>query len=262
MSRIFTFGCSFTQWNWPSWADIIAHELKLPYQNWGIPGLGNVGIQARLIECDLRNKFNKDDLVFVVWSSWTREDRFDVRKTLLTHASWNGTGDILHSYDKKFIDNYWSMNNDIMKNSTAIISANKMFDIKFNGHISTPIASSYDDLNLGFSDHEKEIALFYEPHIPNDGEYQENKKHPCRYNKINDSHPDILAHLDYVREFIVPKLGITLSKSTVDFFEEMHYTLFEFIENNMNTTDGIDYRLKIPTVLTQFNWSNDKLEGF
>jgi hypothetical protein len=262
MSRLFTFGCSFTNWPWPTWADIIAYDLAIPHHNWGIPGLGNVGIHSRLIECDLRNTFTKDDIILVVWSSWSREDRYDVKKTVCTRPSWSSTGDILNSYDNNFIKNYWSINNDVMKNSTAIISANKMFDIKFNGNISTPLINLHNDAALSFSENEKEIALFFEPHIPSDGEFQQPKKHPCRYTKINESHPDILSHLDYVNEFICPKLGRTLNEKTVDFFTEMHYTLLDFTENTMDTSDGGAYQPKISGVFKKFNWKCADIKGF
>lgn len=271
MSRLFTFGCSFTFWPWPTWADIIAHDLEIPYYNWGMSGLGNVAIQSRMLECDLRNNFTKDDIILVVWSSWTREDRYDVEASRFGRPSWTCHGDILLSYDKKFIANHWSINNDIVKNSTAIISANRMVDIKFNGHISEPITNPDCGETLYFGDHEKTIASLYEPHIPHDGSYQEGPylvgghkpvKHPCRYTKTRDVHPDILSHLDYVREFIAPKLGRQLSKKTIDYFTEMHYGLLDFTENVMDTSDGIDYRAKIPAVLEQFNWTNKNLEGF
>lgn len=262
MSRLFTFGCSFTHWNWPTWADIVAYDLEIPHYNWALPGLGNVGIHSRMLECDLRNQLADDDIVLVVWSSWTREDRYGVKQSSLDGAQWSCTGDILHSYNNYFVDNYWSMNNDLVKNSTAIISTNKMFDIKFNGHIVTPLTSLYDNSALSFNSDEKDIALFYESYIPNDGEYQENGKHRCKYSKTNDSHPDILSHLNYVQEFVAPKLGRSLNKKTVDFFSEMHYALFDFTENIMDITDGVDYRKKIPTVLANFSWKDTKYEGF
>ena len=262
MSRLFTFGCSFTMWPWPTWADIIAHDLAIPFYNWGMPGLGNVAIQHRMLECDLKNKITKDDIAIVVWSSWTREDRYDVKESMYPRPSWTGTGDILHTYDKKFVNNYWSMNNDLVKNSTAIISANRMFDIKFNGHIDEPLINLYNDKKLNFTDHEKEIALLYESHIPNDGEYDEGGKHPCRYTKTNDCHPDILAHLDYVNEFIAPKLGKQLSKTTVDYFTEMHYSLYEYTENIMDTSDGLDYRWKIHAEFEKHNWKQQDYRGF
>ncbi len=74
-NRIFTFGCSYTSFMWPTWADIIADDLCLPLQNWGIAGIGNVAIVSRMLECDLKNKFTDSDLILVNWSSWHREDR-------------------------------------------------------------------------------------------------------------------------------------------------------------------------------------------
>ena len=266
VSRLFTFGCSFTHWPWPTWADIIAYELAILHENWGIPGIGNVGIQSRLIECDLRNTFTKDDIILIVWSSWTREDRYDVAKSRFTDFRWSVTGDVLHTYDKEFVDNYWSINNDLMKNSTAIISANKMFDIKFNGHISTPLVSLHNDASLSFSENEKEVALFFEPHVPNDGEYQQITKHKCRYTNINDCHPDILSHLDYVQEYLAPKLGRTLNEKTVDFFTGMHYHLVDFTKNfvNFRQTEKTHWAKLAPTVLEAYGWTNarQKLRGF
>jgi hypothetical protein len=270
MSRLFTFGCSFTSWPWPTWADIIAYDLAIPHENWGLAGLGNVGIHARLIECDMRNAFTQDDIILVVWSSWSREDRYNVTKSR-HNLGWSMTGDVLHSYDKEFIDSYWSINNDLMKNSTAIISANKMFDVRFNGHMSTPLVNLHTDASLSFSENEKEVALFFEPHIPNDGEYQQNTKHKCRYTNINDCHPDILSHLDYVQEYLAPKLGRTLNEKTVDFFIGMHYHLVDFTNNFVNSqqkftnaTPSTHWAKLAPTVLEAYGWTNarQKLRGF
>ena len=104
--------------------------------------------------------------------------------------------------------------------------------------------------------------MFFEPHIPNDGQYQQPKKHPCRYTKTRDSHPDILSHLDYVNEFICSKLGRTLNEKTVDFFTEMHYTLLDFTENTMDTSDDGAYQPKISGVLEKFNWKCADIKGF
>lgn len=257
MSRLFTFGCSFTHWPWPTWADIIAHDLAIPYYNWGIPGLGNIAIQHRLTECDLRNSFNKDDIILVVWSTWTREDRYNVKRADSGGSGWNATGDVLHSYDTQFIDNYWSINNDLIKNSTAIISANKMFDIKFNGHIYTPLIDASDDASLYFTEHEKTIANFYQPHIPNDGVY--NPKHSSY---SIDTHPSILAHLKYVREVIEPKLGKPLRTTTIDYFTEMHNTVDDFAKS-IDTSDNVDSKLKILSLLTdKFNWKTNDYNDY
>jgi hypothetical protein len=73
MKRLFVFGCSFTKYSWPTWADMLGVEFE-QYENWGMPGLGNRAIAERIAECHVKNKFNKDDIVIVQWSSHIRHD--------------------------------------------------------------------------------------------------------------------------------------------------------------------------------------------
>ena len=73
--RFFAFGCSFTDFHWPTWADIIGREIPY-YENWGKAGGGNQFIFNSFIECDAKYNFNKDDLVVIMWSSIEREDRY------------------------------------------------------------------------------------------------------------------------------------------------------------------------------------------
>ena len=73
--RFFAFGCSFTHYLWPTWADIIGQNIPY-YENWGMGGAGNQFIFNSIIECNRRNRFNEDDLVIVMWTSCSREDRY------------------------------------------------------------------------------------------------------------------------------------------------------------------------------------------
>ena len=73
MSRLFVFGCSFTNYEWPTWADLLGLEFD-EYQNWGIPGIGNRAIAERLAECHARNTIEKNDVVIIQWSSHIRHD--------------------------------------------------------------------------------------------------------------------------------------------------------------------------------------------
>lgn len=75
MARLFTFGCSFTHWSWPTWADILGREFK-EYENWGQRGAGNVFIFHSLIECHKKRALGKGDKVVIMWSSYFREDRY------------------------------------------------------------------------------------------------------------------------------------------------------------------------------------------
>lgn len=73
--RLFTFGCSFTKYYWPTWADILAQDFD-KFENWGQIGAGNHFIFNSLIECNQRNNLTPTDTVVVMWSSIVREDRY------------------------------------------------------------------------------------------------------------------------------------------------------------------------------------------
>ena len=54
MSRLFTFGCSFTSYHWPTWADILGREYDY-FENWGRSGGSNQFIFNSLIEAKRLN---------------------------------------------------------------------------------------------------------------------------------------------------------------------------------------------------------------
>lgn len=73
--RLFTFGCSFTQYKWPTWADILGQQFN-HYENWGRVGAGNQFIFNSLIECQLKNQLTQTDTVGIMWTNVAREDRY------------------------------------------------------------------------------------------------------------------------------------------------------------------------------------------
>lgn len=73
--RFFSFGCSFTNYKWPTWADIIGHDVPI-YQNWGREGAGNHFIFNSIVEANAKDKFTHNDLVIVMWTHKEREDRY------------------------------------------------------------------------------------------------------------------------------------------------------------------------------------------
>jgi hypothetical protein len=75
MKRLFTFGCSFTNYRWSTWADCLAPEFDY-FENWGQSGAGNHYIFNSVMEADQRHKFGTDDTVVVCWTSIEREDRY------------------------------------------------------------------------------------------------------------------------------------------------------------------------------------------
>ena len=97
--RLFTFGCSFTQYIWPTWADILSKEFSF-YENWGKRGAGNVYIANTVAQSVILNKINKDDTVIIMWTNMMREDRYI--------TDWVCQGNIYTQsvYDEDFIKKY------------------------------------------------------------------------------------------------------------------------------------------------------------
>jgi hypothetical protein len=75
-TRFFAFGCSFTKYHWPTWADLIGIEYNNAYYNYGQRGAGNMFIFNAVIEANQKHNFTKDDLIIVQWSSLSRNDYY------------------------------------------------------------------------------------------------------------------------------------------------------------------------------------------
>jgi hypothetical protein len=111
MSRLFTFGCSFTNWNWPTWADLLAEGYDY-YENWGFAGLGNRAIAERVAEAFVTNNFNENDTVIIQWSSHLRNDYAKTRSVDVTGGMWQTKGSVVsptnqHLYNEAWFRNFW-----------------------------------------------------------------------------------------------------------------------------------------------------------
>jgi hypothetical protein len=118
-NRLFTFGCSFTSFYWPTWADILGREFD-QFENWGRFGAGNAFMLYSLMECNKRNQLTKDDTVIIMWSSIDREDRWINGDWQLQGGVFNGHEPYTGDYAEKFADPTGFLIRDL-----AIISAVK-----------------------------------------------------------------------------------------------------------------------------------------
>lgn len=98
--RLFTFGCSFTQYFWPTWADIMGREFD-QHINEGKVGAGNLYIFIRLITAIQQAKINKGDTVAIMWTNVVREDRF-------VNGEWHTHGHLYNQdyYPADFVKKY------------------------------------------------------------------------------------------------------------------------------------------------------------
>lgn len=224
MQRLFVFGCSFTNYMWPTWADIVAYDLGIPYFNYGLPGLGNVGISHRIIEADIKHTFTNDDIIMIFWTSWCREDR-------ISQGNWAANGSIFSKGNPlypKFLRNYWDYGNDIVKNSTAIISTHKIYknNIKWQGSAFPFFYLEADDFPIGENDHKlKRLYKRQLPDIPLVNTILTDETQP--YRSFEDAHPDVKFYLNMVDSNI-----IKLKKTTITRFTEFQITIEKELEKH------------------------------
>jgi hypothetical protein len=110
--RLFTFGCSFTNYNWPTWADLLGLEYGACHYNWGYAGLGNRAIAERLAECHARMGISNKDTVIIQWTSPLRHDYMRTNIHKLEGTYWATHGSIFSKensrvFDYKWINTFW-----------------------------------------------------------------------------------------------------------------------------------------------------------
>lgn len=103
VKRVFTFGCSFTEYHWMTWPEVIAFDLNVPLYNFAKSGAGNQYIANKLTQAHAKYKITKDDLVIVSWTNVCREDRW-VRNQWITPGNIFSQGEYDDKFLAKFVD--------------------------------------------------------------------------------------------------------------------------------------------------------------
>lgn len=206
MTRIFNFGCSFTKYYYPTWADIYENEVDLEIYNFGRAGAGNYYIFTKILEADIIYQFNSNDIINIIWTTWLREDKF-------VNDEWQTFGNIFNTggfYDKKYLTKYWSTGDAIIKNSNCILLINKLYKdtILFQSNISllSTIGNEtpYEENKLyDLLDKENKLLNLYLPEIKKiqfeipsimESDLYEGYKY--------DDHPTILSHIEILKQVL------------------------------------------------------------
>ncbi len=127
--RLFTFGCSYTRYYWPTWASILGREYEY-FENWGQPGIGNRAILEKLTECIMNNELTSNDTIIIQWSDF---HRFDVHMPMPSlPEGWAQGGNMLlaEDFSKSWISSVWNEKSYIMHSlnfiSLAIMVLNSL----------------------------------------------------------------------------------------------------------------------------------------
>lgn len=228
MSRLFTLGCSFTQyWRWPTWADALGREFD-NFENWGLCGAGNSYILWSLIECNQRNKLGKDDEVWIMWTNTSREDRYvNGRWVEGGNVYWSAGSELPAEYVKKFADERGYLIRD-MANIAAAKQLLEHWGCKYRFLSMVPLHKTNEEVDLGYNpgterNTDLDVREFYadvlsiiEPSVLEtifNGDWNSRPGITCNFDsRKRDFHPTPSEHIEYL-EKVAPG---RISQSTVE----------------------------------------------
>lgn len=233
MKRLFTFGCSFTQYGWPTWADILGRQFD-HFENWGQSGAGNLFVACAVSECDVKNNLQANDTVVIMWSSTNREDRYhdnhwDTRGNVFSNSDLFG-----QSWIRKFADPRGYILRDLaMINLVSGFLKSKqvphyfltMQDLQSLETRRDEVVSDPDCGDVFW--HYKPVVDLLRPSVhqvifnydynsrpssivPRQAQWNATQKSAFRFNANNirqDSHPSPLEHLEYLDQ-VLPEISI------------------------------------------------------
>lgn len=233
--RLFAFGCSFTDYHWPTWANILSQEIP-DTKIFGKSGAGNFFIYQSLIEANIRYNITKDDLVMIMFSNVTREDRF-----IYDRGGWITPGNLFHQseYDEHFMKTSFCHHGYLMRDLNLIYGCKTLLDsigcdhelmsiVPFESLKSDGLMMQGVDYLLDF--HKDTLSQIkpsvFETVFKNDWNTRlpRPKYKVCwTTEKYVDNHPTPLEHFEYLK-LTFP--DTTFAQSTIDYVNNHDQTVF------------------------------------
>ena len=189
MPRQFFFGCSFTAYRYPTWADILVKNSDIESYNYGIAGASNETIAKTVTFADCKHNFTEDDEIYIMWTHWWR-------KNIATReGAWGFLGNAFCcGYPRSFVRRTVNYTDLSITNATAIILTNKAYTIKKNLHWK-PLGDFEGGEYYFPSDGETDTIKYAISFIPEDDILPPYDDNVDIYWK-SDSHPTIPWHLE------------------------------------------------------------------
>ena len=264
--RLFTFGCSFTDYRWDSWANILAYDLDCEFYNFGRSGAGNQYIASQLTQADNVYNFNKNDLVIVCWTNISREDRYNVEKGWLTPGNIYSQDE----YDNSFVKKYANDLHFGLRDFSTIKLVKGYLENKTNYHFLSMCNVSYHvnqwensvdttsdmfkELRIQYLDVLKSILpSFYTVLWKDDIDIKWQKNRRELHKNYSDGHPTILEHFEYLKN----TFNHDFNKRTYKIVKSKHKEFVEFIRTAYAKTRKTQGIYQFPQ-----SWQDEMMQKF
>jgi len=149
MSKLFTFGCSFTNYKWDTWADLLGKNYTTHVQH-GRSGAGNFYIYFRVMQEIYSQNINPEDTVVIMWTSILRYDLYKFQ-----NLGWTTNGNVVGTLHDEFIDNIFDTVG-WYKRDTALIHGVRLaldtIGCKYEFLSMMPLAEPVKALGLGLKE--------------------------------------------------------------------------------------------------------------
>ena len=183
MSRLFTFGCSFTNYRWSTWVDCLASEFNT-VENWGQSGAGNSYIFNSIMEADQRNQFGLDDTVIVCWSTIDRDDRY-------VQGRWHTLGNMFTCpiYNSEYLKTHVDSRGYLIRDLAHIKAVKTLLEQR---------KVKWKFLSISNFDGDSDVIELYHDVIDNILPSYQKVLHPTGWPDREDPHPTPAEHLAYL----------------------------------------------------------------
>lgn len=247
--RIFAFGCSFTSYIFPTWADII-HKSMSPdteFYNFGKSGGGNIFIANRITEANRKYKFTETDLVVVMWSTFARIDFYKTEeRRWITPGNIYTQGELSQSTVRELEDLNWFLMRDLSVidltssylnslpcGSIKLMSVPYDYEIRQQHIEIEPITQSIiETYDSCFRDEYPNISLFEFMNFKwSDTIKYYHPSHP-KIDKFIDYHPTPVDYANYLLRCNVP--------ITQEAIEYAHNALSRMLVDNITHTEIVN----------------------
>lgn len=233
IDRFIAVGCSFTQYRWPTWADILHKETDgAEYFNAGRSGAGNQYIFTQINQYINKLELTENDLIAIMWTGFYREDRYVQGR----HQNWITPGNLFtqNQYTEEFMAKMCCPRGLTVRDMALIDATVRMLDplpckvIMMPG-IPFELQSEYSGVDyeidvtdvLELYNHLKNYMLpdLFTTEFPR-GWLMEYKYTDAEGELFTDYHPSIFKYGCYLE-----KIGFNISADTQNWIDSTHKSL-------------------------------------